>query len=145
MPSFQLCSINRSLVVQVSKGINSRHYLKNNQNKKKGLRVLRPWESNPSTIKQTNKQKNSKQKNLLVILFTFPKFLLFFCGAGVWTQSLTFLSHSTSTIYLFIYLFIIHMCIQCLGHFSPLPPPPPLPPTPPPPSTSTFLWRVFLR
>jgi hypothetical protein len=32
---------------------------------------------------------------------------------------------------LFIYLFIIHMCIQCLGHFSPLPPPPPLPPTPP--------------
>jgi hypothetical protein len=36
---------------------------------------------------------------------------------------------------LFIYLFIfIHMCIQGLGHFSPLPPPPPLPPTPPPPS-----------
>jgi hypothetical protein len=29
--------------------------------------------------------------------------------------------------------FIIHMCIQGLGHFSPLPPPPPLPPTPPPP------------
>jgi hypothetical protein len=26
------------------------------------------------------------------------------------------------------------MCIQGLGHFSPLPPPPPLPPTPPPPS-----------
>jgi hypothetical protein len=38
-------------------------------------------------------------------------------------------------IYLFIfYCFIIHMCIQGLGHFSPLPPPPPLPPTPPPPS-----------
>jgi hypothetical protein len=30
--------------------------------------------------------------------------------------------------------FIIYMCIQGLGHFSPLPPPPPLPPTPPPPS-----------
>jgi hypothetical protein len=30
--------------------------------------------------------------------------------------------------------FIIHMYIQCLGHFSPLPPPPPLPPTPSPPS-----------
>jgi hypothetical protein len=30
--------------------------------------------------------------------------------------------------------FIIHMCIQGLGHFSLLPPPPPLPPTPPPPS-----------
>jgi hypothetical protein len=32
------------------------------------------------------------------------------------------------------YSFIIHMCIQCLGHFFPLPPLPPLPPTPPPPS-----------
>jgi hypothetical protein len=32
--------------------------------------------------------------------------------------------------------FIIHMCIQDLGHFSPLPPPPPLPPTPPLPSSS---------
>jgi hypothetical protein len=38
-------------------------------------------------------------------------------------------------IYLFIYLFVclfvfisfIHMCIQCLGHFSHLPPPPPFP------------------
>jgi hypothetical protein len=37
-------------------------------------------------------------------------------------------------IYLFIYCFIIHMCMQGLSHFSPLPPPPPLPPTPPPPS-----------
>jgi hypothetical protein len=34
----------------------------------------------------------------------------------------------------FFYYFIIHMCIQGLGHFSPLPPPPPLPPTLPPPS-----------
>jgi hypothetical protein len=38
-----------------------------------------------------------------------------------------------STFY-FFYCFIIHMCIQGLGHFSPLPPPPPLPPTLPPPS-----------
>jgi hypothetical protein len=30
--------------------------------------------------------------------------------------------------------FIIHMCIQSLGHFSPMLPPPPLPPTLPPPS-----------
>jgi hypothetical protein len=30
---------------------------------------------------------------------------------------------------LFVFCFIIHMCIQCLGHFSLLPPPPPLPPT----------------
>jgi hypothetical protein len=37
------------------------------------------------------------------------------------------------------YCFIIHMCIQGLGHFSPLPPPPPLPPTPPPPSPPTPL------
>jgi hypothetical protein len=41
--------------------------------------------------------------------------------------------HTTSQQYLF-FSFIIHMCIQGLGHFSPLPPPPPLPPTPPPPS-----------
>jgi hypothetical protein len=36
--------------------------------------------------------------------------------------------------FFFHFSFIIHMCIQGLGHFSPLPPPPPLPPTPPPPS-----------
>jgi hypothetical protein len=35
---------------------------------------------------------------------------------------------------LFYFFIIIHMCIHCLGHFSPLPPPPPLPPTQPPPS-----------
>jgi hypothetical protein len=34
----------------------------------------------------------------------------------------------------FLFYCFIHMCIQGLGHFSPLPPPPPLPPTPPPPS-----------
>jgi hypothetical protein len=33
--------------------------------------------------------------------------------------------------------FFIHMCIQYLGHFSPLLPLPPLPPTPPPPSPPT--------
>jgi hypothetical protein len=38
---------------------------------------------------------------------------------------------------IFFYYFIIHMCIQGLGHFSLLPPPPPLPPTPPPPSPPT--------
>jgi hypothetical protein len=36
-----------------------------------------------------------------------------------------------------LFCFIIHMCIQALGHFSPLPPPPPFPPTPPPPSPPT--------
>jgi hypothetical protein len=36
--------------------------------------------------------------------------------------------------FFFPFSFIIHMCIQGLVHFSPLPPPPPLPPTPPPPS-----------
>jgi hypothetical protein len=39
--------------------------------------------------------------------------------------------------YFFSFSFIIHMCIQGLVHFSPLPPPPPLPPTPPPPSPPT--------
>jgi hypothetical protein len=37
----------------------------------------------------------------------------------------------------FFYCFIIHMCIQGLGHFSRLPLPPSLPPTPPPPSPPT--------
>jgi hypothetical protein len=32
--------------------------------------------------------------------------------------------------FFFHFSFIIHMCIQGLVHFSPLPPPPPLPPTP---------------
>jgi hypothetical protein len=36
--------------------------------------------------------------------------------------------------FFFHFSFILHMCIQGLVHFSPLPPPPPLPPTPPPPS-----------
>jgi hypothetical protein len=40
----------------------------------------------------------------------------------------------TATFFFNFYFFSIHMCIQCLGHFSPLPPPPPLPPIPPPPS-----------
>jgi hypothetical protein len=28
------------------------------------------------------------------------------------------------------FFYYIHMCIQCLGHFSPLPPPPPFPSPP---------------
>jgi hypothetical protein len=55
------------------------------------------------------------------------------CGTDKWQ----FLSHNfqnTSSLKIFFYCFIVHMCTQGLGHFSPLPPPPPLPPTPPPPS-----------
>jgi hypothetical protein len=37
-------------------------------------------------------------------------------------------------LFFFHFSFIIHMCIQGLVYFSPLPPPPPLPPTPPPPA-----------
>jgi hypothetical protein len=37
-------------------------------------------------------------------------------------------------LFYFHFSFFIHMCIQVLCHFSPLPPPPPLPPTPPYPS-----------
>jgi hypothetical protein len=47
------------------------------------------------------------------------------CGNSICHLKITFFFHLS---------FIIHMCIQGLGHFSPLPPPPPLPPTPPPPS-----------
>jgi hypothetical protein len=50
-----------------------------------------------------------------------------------------FLSFFFNLIFFNFYFFIIHMYIQCLGHFSPLPPPPPLPPTPPPPSPPTPL------
>jgi hypothetical protein len=52
---------------------------------------------------------------------------LFFDSTGIWTMPLAL----SCFIYLFIYyLFIfIHMCIQGLGYFSPLPLPPPLPPT----------------
>jgi hypothetical protein len=41
---------------------------------------------------------------------------------------------SLEFIYLLFFSFIIHMCIQGLLHFSPLPLPPPLPHTPSPPS-----------
>jgi hypothetical protein len=51
------------------------------------------------------------------------------CKFLVYWKHLTFVFFSFS--------FIIHMCIQGLVHFSPLPPPPPLPPTPPPPSPPT--------
>jgi hypothetical protein len=39
---------------------------------------------------------------------------------------------------LFFLISFIHMCIQCLGHFSPLPPPLLLPPTPLLPSRNYF-------
>jgi hypothetical protein len=41
--------------------------------------------------------------------------------------------------FFFLYSFFIHMCIQCLGHFSPCPQPlpyPPLHPLPCPPTSS---------
>jgi hypothetical protein len=40
----------------------------------------------------------------------------------------------SGTLLCFFFNFVIDMCIQGLGHFSPLPPPPRLPPTPPSPS-----------
>jgi hypothetical protein len=43
----------------------------------------------------------------------------------------------------FYFSFIIHMCIQGLDHFSPLPPPPPLPPIPPPPSPPPIPSRNY--
>jgi hypothetical protein len=44
----------------------------------------------------------------------------------------------------FHFSFIIHMCIQGLAHFSPLPPPPPLPPTPPPPLPRQYPAETIL-
>jgi hypothetical protein len=50
-----------------------------------------------------------------------------------------------SSVFIFIYLFfIIHMCTQCLGHFSPLPPLAPLPPTVPPPSPPRYPAETIL-
>jgi hypothetical protein len=46
-------------------------------------------------------------------------------------------------LFCFVYCFIIHMCIQGLGHFSPLPPAPPLPPSPPPPSPPPIPSRNY--
>jgi hypothetical protein len=43
---------------------------------------------------------------------------------------------NTKIVFIF-FNFIIHICIQGLRHFSPLPPPPPLPPTPPLPLPPT--------
>jgi hypothetical protein len=44
----------------------------------------------------------------------------------------------------FFYCFIIDMCIQGLGLFSPLPPPPPLPPTPPTQYAAETILPLFL-
>jgi hypothetical protein len=44
----------------------------------------------------------------------------------------------------FVFSFIIHMCIQGLGHFSPLPPPAPLPPTLLPPSLPQYPAETIL-
>jgi hypothetical protein len=51
-------------------------------------------------------------------------------SSGLWGE----LSFFFFFFFFFHFSFIIHMCIQSLVHFSPLPPPPPLPPTPPPPA-----------
>jgi hypothetical protein len=54
------------------------------------------------------------------------------------TQKTTCAHSHQEEFILFFYCFIIHMCIQGLGHFSPLTPPPPLPHTPSIPSRNYF-------
>jgi hypothetical protein len=72
------------------------------------------WEGMPAVL---GKQGNIHFINLTLALY-FGKALLF--------------SESFSSVLISLFFFFIHMCIQGLGHFSPLPPPPPLPPTLPP-------------
>jgi hypothetical protein len=65
---------------------------------------------------------------------------MYLCSAGDWSWGVSLARINLYYILFsgtlsFFYCFIIHMCIQHLGHFSPMPPPPPLPPTPPPPSS----------
>jgi hypothetical protein len=68
-------------------------------------------------------------QNRMVIWFPYQGQLKLLC--------LNFTEH----FFFFHFSFIIHMCIQGLGHFSPRPPPPPLPPTLPP--TISFLFFLF--
>jgi hypothetical protein len=65
--------------------------------------------------------------NLLPVYLFFNCFIICMCSAPKCFNHFT----------LFFYCFVIHTCIQGLGHFSPLPPPPPLPPTPPLPLPPT--------
>jgi hypothetical protein len=57
--------------------------------------------------------------------------------SGLWDPLANWAMDLRNWALFFFFSFIIHMCIQGLVHFSPLPPPPPLPPTPPPPSPPT--------
>jgi hypothetical protein len=64
----------------------------------------------------------------------YSKVCIKFCclmGFKVLYSLLLFICLSTNLVsfLLLLFYFIIHMCTQGLGHFSPLPPPPPLPPT----------------
>jgi hypothetical protein len=70
-------------------------------------------------------------------MLSLPLILLTQLTAGRWgLRDLSF-SHLRVTFQVpsrFLNCFIIHMCIQGLGHFCPpAPPPPPRPPPPPPP------------
>jgi hypothetical protein len=101
----------------------------------------------PLTNKSYSNPSQSLMKTLLLIAFCFlffsfkPKEKLLIYH----TVYIYFLSFSccSSLIFFFHFSFIIHMCIQGLVHFSPLPPPPPLPPAPPPPSPPPIPSRNY--
>jgi hypothetical protein len=77
--------------------------------------IFHAWqnEGESSSISQSRYRKYGNQIYCVLLKCRFLGSLVFFCFN--------------------FYFFIIHMCIQCLGHFSHLRQPPPLPPTPPPP------------
>jgi hypothetical protein len=84
----------------------------------------------PATVLGVQTGEDAKAKETLKLVTLEQAFSLHIA------QSLTELlwQFVFSSFFFSHFSFIIHMCIQGLVHFSPLPPPPPLPPIPPPPA-----------
>jgi hypothetical protein len=99
------------------------------------------WYQPPKILNSSYGVNSSQRTQKLPLCITAPILRWEIFGqSSRWLRFLissTILSGYTLNFFFFLfnfYCFIIHMCIQCLGHFSPMLPPPPLPPTLLPPS-----------